>query len=196
MGLGPVGAVPSFFMTSRFPTSVAVSTLCTHIIDLTQSDALYVAGIVTFRRGDLAGSALCRPPIFGENILDAENQGRYFCSAQALALDNAERAYVTGVVARNVDGLSSAAAPSLAEDVRRIVYTGTSASLFDSVSSKSAKASAAAAAAAVAAAGAEPGSPSLVVEMHLHALVLKVKSPFYPTERAILSLPRPYPAHI
>jgi len=169
--------VPSFFMTSRFPTSVAVSTLCTHIIDLTQSDALYVAGIVTFRRGDLAGSALCRPPIFGETILDAENQGRYFGSAQALALDNAERAYVTGVVARNVDGLSSAAAPSLAEDIRRIIYTDTSASLLDPVSSTSAKASAAAAAAA---AGADlSSSPSLVVEMHLHALVLKVRRPAY-----------------
>ena len=177
MGLGPVDVVTSFFMTSRFPTSVAVSTLCTHTIDLTQSDALYVAGIVTFRRGDLAGSALCRPPIFGENILDPEHQGRYFCSAQALALDNAERAYVTGVVARNVDGLSSAAAPSLAEDIRRIIYTDTSASLLDPVSSTSAKASAAAAAAA---AGADlSSSPSLVVEMHLHALVLKVRRPAY-----------------
>ena len=63
------------------------------------------SGIVTCRRGDLAGSALCRPPIYGENILVPENVGRYFCSPQSLGLDNAERCYITGVVARNVDSL-------------------------------------------------------------------------------------------
>jgi hypothetical protein len=175
VGLGPLGVSPMFRLSSRFPTSVTVSTLCSHIVDLTQLDALYVAGVVTFRRGDLAGSALCRPPIFGENILDPANVGKYFCSPQALALDNAERAYITGVVARNVDGLGTAKAPCLGRDLRRILYRGASASLTQTEGAPG-RSEGAASETKGTKESAFPTHPEIdptLPEMHIHALVLR-----------------------
>lgn len=118
VGIGPIDAVPDFRLKSKFNTFVTMATLCTHIVDLTQCDALYVAGVVTFEKGSLAGSALCRPPIYGENIL--QNKEKYF---GPLELDNAEAAYVTGVVASNVD------AHALHSTLRRILYKGSSGTL-------------------------------------------------------------------
>lgn len=116
VGLGPLSASPKFRAYSKFDTTVSLTTLCTHIIDLSQSHAIYVAGIITFNRGNLAGSALCKAPIYGENILD--NKSSYFAP---LNLENAEMAYVTGVVAGDVDKFHS--------ELRRILYHGASSSL-------------------------------------------------------------------
>ena len=44
VGVGPRAVTPSFRFTNRFPTSVAIATLASHIIDLTQLDAFYIAG--------------------------------------------------------------------------------------------------------------------------------------------------------
>ena len=44
VGVGPLAATPSFRFTNRFDTSVMISTLASHIVDLTQLDAYYIAG--------------------------------------------------------------------------------------------------------------------------------------------------------